>query len=91
MNPVLEDIRFMGYTMRTPDYRYTEWLGYNHTTFTAEWSKVYGRELYIYSSDPLEDVNVADIPAFQPLAKTLSTQLRAGWRKALPTSGTGEH
>ncbi|KAK7097566.1 iduronate 2-sulfatase-like [Littorina saxatilis] len=79
------DTPIMGYTMRTDGHRYTEWIAYNHTTFTADWSKVYARELYIYSNDPDEDVNVAEVPAFQDLATSLSQQLRAGWRKALPT------
>ncbi|KAK7097565.1 iduronate 2-sulfatase-like [Littorina saxatilis] len=84
VNPVLDDINIMGYTMRTVDHRYTEWIGYNHTTFTADWSKVYARELYIYSSDPDEDVNVAEVPAFKDLTVYLTEQLRAGWRSALP-------
>lgn len=88
VNPVLDDIRIMGYTMRTDEYRYTEWIAYNHTTFKADWSQVYARELYVYSSDPHEDVNVAEVEAFQDLGQALSRQLRAGWRKALPTPGT---
>ena len=77
-------IRIMGYTMRTDEYRYTEWIGYDLPTFTADWSKVYARELYIYSSDPNEDVNVAEVAAFKDLSQALSKQLREGWRKALP-------
>ncbi|KAK7097561.1 iduronate 2-sulfatase-like [Littorina saxatilis] len=77
-------IRIMGYTMRTEEHRYTEWIAYDLKTYTPTWSKVYARELYIYSSDPDEDVNVAKVPAFQDLATSLSQQLRAGWRKALP-------
>ena len=88
VNPVLDDINIMGYTMRTDQHRYTEWIAYNHTTFTADWGKVYARELYIYSSDPLEDVNVAEVAAFQNLSQALSKQLREGWRKALPGPGT---
>ncbi|KAL8598684.1 hypothetical protein ACOMHN_033249 [Nucella lapillus] len=84
INPVLSHIRIMGYTMRTLQHRYTEWVAYNHTTFTADWSRVEARELYVYASDPYEDVNVAEIPAFQGLVHTLSKQLRDGWRKALP-------
>ncbi|KAK7097562.1 iduronate 2-sulfatase-like [Littorina saxatilis] len=82
--PGAPETPIMGYTMRTYEHRYTEWIAYNHTTFTADWSKVYARELYTYSSDPDEDVNVAEVPAFQDLTKSLSKQLRAGWRDALP-------
>ena len=77
-------IRIMGYTMRTDQQRYTEWVGYDLPTFTADWSQVYARELYVYSSDPDEDVNVAEVGAFRALRQTLSRQLRAGWRQALP-------
>ena len=86
INPVLANITVMGYTMRTTQHRYTEWMAYNHTTFFADWNTVYARELYIYDSDPDEDVNVAEVEAFQDLVSTLSSQLRAGWRKALPTT-----
>ena len=87
MNPVLSHIRVMGYTMRTARHRYTEWLAYNHTTFTADWATVYARELYVYDSDPNEDVNVAEVEAFQDVVTVLSAELRAGWRQALPTKG----
>ncbi|XP_076467521.1 iduronate 2-sulfatase-like [Babylonia areolata] len=84
INPVLSHIRIMGYTMRTAQHRYTEWLAYNHTTFTAHWDHVEAQELYVYASDPDENLNVAYVPAFQDLVTALSKQLRAGWRSALP-------
>jgi hypothetical protein len=56
----------------------------------AYWDQVHARELYIYADDPDEDLNVADVEAFQPLAKSLSTQLRAGWRNAMPKRGGGQ-
>jgi hypothetical protein len=77
-------MRVMGYTMKTHAHRYTEWIAYDLPTFTANWEKVYARELYVYSTDPLEDLNVAGVPLFQPLVAALSAQLRAGWRQALP-------
>ncbi|KAL8621043.1 hypothetical protein ACOMHN_040568 [Nucella lapillus] len=77
----------MGYTMRTYELRYTEWIAYDFKAYTANWDKVYARELYIYASDPDEDLNVAEVPAFQKLVDTLSPQLRDGWRKALPNPG----
>ena len=86
-NDSKEHIRVMGYTMRTDEYRYTEWVAYDLPNFKADWSTVYARELYVYSSDPHEDVNVAEVAAFQDLGQALSRQLRAGWRKALPTPG----
>lgn len=85
-SPNLADIRVMGYSMRTDEQRYTEWIGYDPTTFTANWTQVYTRELYDHSADPDEDVNVADDPQFARLVAQLSLQLRDGWREALPPS-----
>ena len=31
--------KFMGYSLRVPGYRYTEWRKWNGTTLTADWSK----------------------------------------------------
>ncbi|XP_077983838.1 iduronate 2-sulfatase-like [Glandiceps talaboti] len=84
--PDLRDIRIMGYTMRTVDYRYTEWLGFDPTHFKVDWSEVHGRELYIYSSDVNEDNNVAGEMQYQDLCQELSQKLRLGWRSALPKS-----
>jgi hypothetical protein len=55
----------MGWTLRTPQYRYIEWrkadlAGEKHT-FTGE---VLATELYDYDKDPLERENVADQPAY---------------------------
>ena len=63
-----------GISIRTEQYRYTEW-GKN-----AE----LGRELYDYSTDPNETVNVVDLPENAELVTHLSEQLHAGWREALP-------
>lgn len=83
-NALLSDIRFMGYTMRTDEYRYTEWVAYDPATFTANWTHVFARELYLHTSDPEENSNVADDPEYADLVGSLSKQLREGWRKALP-------
>ena len=64
-----------GYTMRTAQYRYTEW-GNNGLR---------GRELYDYFVDPNETVNVVDLPENAELVEELSQQLRAGWKKAVPS------
>ncbi|XP_025086597.1 LOW QUALITY PROTEIN: iduronate 2-sulfatase-like [Pomacea canaliculata] len=82
--PNLDDIRIMGYTMRTDEHRYTEWVAYDPVTFTANWTQVYARELYVHSSDPEENYNVADAPLYTQLLTQLSQQLRRGWRAALP-------
>ena len=83
-SPVLDLITIMGYSMRTKDYHYTEWVGFNHTTFEGDWSDLKARELYINDIDPDQDDNVADDPDKQDLVHVLSQQLRRGWRDSLP-------
>ena len=63
-----------GYTMRTGQYRYTEW-GDNAQ---------YGSELYDYHADPSESVNIANLPENTELVEQLSEKLHAGWLNALP-------
>ena len=63
-----------GYTMRTGQYRYTEW-GNNGER---------GRELYDYDADPNETVNIVELPENEELVSHLSNQLHAGWQAALP-------
>ena len=63
-----------GYSIRTEQYRYTEWgPGGNR-----------GRELYDYDTDPDETVNVVDLPENAELVEHLSERLHAGWQAALP-------
>ena len=63
-----------GHSMRTEQYRYTQW-GYKSR---------HGVELYDYHSDPDETVNVANRPENAELVAHLSERLQAGWRAALP-------
>ncbi|XP_069842372.1 iduronate 2-sulfatase [Dendropsophus ebraccatus] len=56
--PDLEDIRIMGYSMRTSDYRLTLWVGYNPVTFEANITDIHAQELYIVKSDPNQDNNL---------------------------------
>ena len=75
--------RSMGYTMKTDDYRYTEWVKF--TNKKPDWSTVYGVELYNHTADPDENYNVAEEASFANLRKGLSRQLRAGWRSTIPS------
>ncbi|KAL1432671.1 hypothetical protein MTO96_012887 [Rhipicephalus appendiculatus] len=74
--PVLEDIRIMGYSMLSRDYRYTEWIGFDTTNFRRNWTNVYARELYNLNSDPREDSNVASSPKYRDIVVALSSRLR---------------
>ncbi|XP_040904199.1 iduronate 2-sulfatase isoform X4 [Toxotes jaculatrix] len=55
--PDLEDIKVMGYSLRSWDYRYTLWLGFNPKRFQVNVSDVHAGELYMLADDPGEDNN----------------------------------
>ncbi|GAB6026904.1 hypothetical protein CHUAL_013549 [Chamberlinius hualienensis] len=85
--PHLKQIQIMGYSLRTQKYRYNEWVQFNHTTFTANWTQVYAKELYLEKPNSYlgEDVNVVDDPKYSKVTKRLSKLLRKGWKHALPS------
>lgn len=78
----------MGYTIRVDQYRFTDWVRFNHTTATPHWDEVWGTELYNHTQPTTffndENVNLATNPNMQSLVKELRQQLHAGWRAALP-------
>ncbi|MCP4853496.1 MAG: sulfatase [Fuerstiella sp.] len=68
--------RGMGYSMRTDRYRFTEWL-VPGTGFRAY-------ELYDHRVDPDENINLADSAPHEQVVDDLKTQLKAGWKAAVP-------
>ncbi|KAM9324033.1 LOW QUALITY PROTEIN: iduronate 2-sulfatase [Gastrophryne carolinensis] len=56
--PDLKDIQIMGYSMRTSDYRFTTWVGYNPIDFVANFTEIHAQELYFVKSDPNQDHNL---------------------------------
>ncbi|XP_054551488.1 iduronate 2-sulfatase isoform X2 [Talpa occidentalis] len=56
--PSLKDIKVMGYSIRTIDYRYTVWVSFDPREFLANFSEVHAGELYFVDSDPWQDHNV---------------------------------
>jgi len=67
------DIQFLGHTVRTERWRYTEWDGGKQ-----------GIELYDKVADPREVENLAGRPEFAKEQAKLQSMLRAGWKSALP-------
>jgi arylsulfatase A-like enzyme len=68
--------RFMGRSIRTDRWRYTEWVDAKNESA--------GVELYDEQTDPKENVNVAHEPGNQAIAAELAARLKAGWRSAQP-------
>jgi arylsulfatase A-like enzyme len=67
----------MGYTMRTDQFRYTEWR-------YTDSGEVMARELYDHKEDPAENVNVVNQPEYADDIKRLEEMMKLGWRRALP-------
>lgn len=50
-------ISFFGYSLRTREWRYTEWVRWDGATLLPDWSHVVGRELYSHAGDDGTDFN----------------------------------
>lgn len=68
--------KFMGRSIRTDRWRYTEW--------TDEKGGSAGVELYDEQVDPKEDTNLAPQAANNAVVTELAQKLHDGWRAALP-------
>lgn len=67
---------FMGYSLRTQRWRYTQWDEGRE-----------GEELYDHDADPGEQNNLAADPAYSELIQQLSMQLRSAVASSFPDSG----
>ncbi len=69
-------LKFVGRSIRTSGWRYTEWKDPE--------GKPMGAELYDEEKDPVENVNLADEPEYVTRREGLAGMLEAGWKAALP-------
>ena len=74
--PRLDNVRYMGYSIKTNTHRYTEWVGYNTTSFRPYWDQVVAIEMYNHTSDPEEHFNQADNKKFDATKGLLRDLLR---------------
>jgi len=80
----------MGYSVRTDNFRYTEWVRYDTVTYTPIWTKGFdrakghGTELYDHRIDADENVNIAYEERYSTARRELRVILRTGWRAAIP-------
>ena len=79
------DFTWMGYTMRTFRYRYTEWVRWNGTSLAPIWNQLKATELYdhqddtaAWQADKYENINLA-ATADKSLVESLSKQLHASF------------
>lgn len=72
-----DGIEYMGYSVRTEKYRYTEWVNWESKELAAI-------ELYDQNLDPDENINVANIEEYKTIVTEYAEKLKLGWRYALP-------
>lgn len=82
--PPLKDIKIMGYSVRTEEYRYTEWVAFDNQNLKPDWALIISRELYLHWNDSLETENVCDDEEYANTVITLSRKLKKGWRSEMP-------
>ena len=77
------DIDVMGYSVRSDDWRYTEWIEWNKTSFTPIWKQFHASELYNHTGDFGENfdvstptVNMANDPSLKSIISELSSVLK---------------
>lgn len=75
--PRLKHINIMGYSIRTKQFRYTEWVSFNNTSFKTNWNKIYGLELYDHIIDPEESNNLYLVLKYKYIKIDLSKLLRS--------------
>ena len=74
----------MGYTVRTAEWRYTEWVYFHNATYKMDWSRNYGVELYDHRNDTgtsmtdWENTNLANKTEYASVVRELSEMLHAG-------------
>lgn len=69
--------KMMGYSMRTDQYRYTEWID-------QKTDEVKFRELYDLKNDPLCKESIVSRPENEKLVSELHEMMKAGWQNAKP-------
>ena len=78
----------MGYTVRVDKYRFTEWYRFDRTTGVANFSEIWGTELYNHSQPTVffndENTNLADKSEMKSTVEDLRKILQSGWRAAMP-------
>ena len=82
---------FMGYSVRTPQWRYTQWLAWDAAALAPRWDGAFEEELYAHAGDDgtsLEAWENENLAAANPAVATqLRAQLRAFFGKAAGAEG----
>jgi arylsulfatase A-like enzyme len=82
MHKDYEGNEYMGYAIRTDQYRYVEWYEWN--TEEEKKGEFLSNELFNHNIDPQENKNIAKKIEHEKTVELLSQQLKMGWRYAKP-------
>ncbi|XP_063046596.1 iduronate 2-sulfatase [Engraulis encrasicolus] len=63
--PHFKDVRVLGYSIRSSQYRYTLWVGFQPDRFYANMSDVHAGELYLLDEDPDQDHNLYGLKGYE--------------------------
>lgn len=78
--------QYMGYSIRSGNYRYTEWVGPNFTTeMPFNESLLFANELYDLKNDPNETVNIVSQAKAKNDLKMLADKLHAYYQQQYET------
>lgn len=69
--PHFKDVRILGYSVRSSQYRYTLWVGFQPDGFYANLSDVHASELYLIADDPDQDHNLYGVEGYEIPSKSL--------------------
>ncbi len=74
-NAGFDSNKIMGYSLRTSKYRFTIWMSDFTSDQPFDSKKIYASEMYDYSVDPLEKVNIYNADNYKVAAKEMYTKM----------------
>lgn len=91
--------QYMGYSMRTGQWRFTQWFEWDGDNLAPFWDHVVGTELYDHSTDDgtaamidqFENDNLAVQSKYAATVKQLSAQLKTEVSKWITPNPTATH
>ena len=83
------EIEFMGYSIRTESWRYTEWVAFDGTSLRPIWTQLNATELYAHSIETVnsfdtENLNLATNESYASVMVALSKRLRSHAEANMP-------
>ena len=68
--------RYMGYSVRSPRYRLTDWVSFDPSDCAPHWEDIAATELYDHKIDPGENHNVSGKKRYKRVLEQLRKVLR---------------